>query len=221
MISSATRLIESEARTDVRGGARAVLVAVALHAALVAGAVVWTRAEARPAPRAVIVCDCPWLSPPPAAQLAPGPVAELAIGELPPLPVLPPVAIPLSLGGHEFQPGAFVGTPHAPVLGSPGSDGVFAPTGVEELPELLVGAPPAFPELLRRAGVEGVVVLEAIVDTAGRVEPGSVAVVTAPHPGFVAPAVAFVARALYRPARVQGRPVRVRIRQAVDFRLRR
>ena len=45
--------------------------------------------------------------------------------------------------------------------------------------------------------------------------------VMTPHPGFAAPAVAYLERALFRPARVQGRAVRVRIRQGIDFRLRR
>lgn len=44
------------------------------------------------------------------------------------------------------------------------------------------------PELrLRQAGVQGRVVLEAVVDTTGRVVASSVQVVAATHPGFVAP----------------------------------
>lgn len=62
--------------------------------------------------------------------------------------------------------------------------------------------------------------LEAVVDTAGRVEQGSLTVVSATNPGFVAPARQALAATLFRPGRVHGRAVRVRVRIPVDFTLR-
>ena len=69
---------------------------------------------------------------------------------------------------------------------------------------MLAGPVPAYPELLRQAGVQGRVVLEAVIDTAGHVEPGSLVVVAAAHPGFVAAAQQAVAATLFRPARARA-----------------
>ena len=84
------------------------------------------------------------------------------------------------------------------------------------LPLLLAGPTPRYPEALRRAGIAGRVIVETVVDTLGRAEPGSMVVVAAPHPGFVAPARDYVLRALFRPARVHGRAVRVLVRVPID-----
>ncbi len=86
---------------------------------------------------------------------------------------------------------------------------------------MLAGPVPAYPELLRQAGIEGRVVLEAVIDTTGRVEPGSIGVVSATNPHFVEPARQTLAASLFRPGRVNGRAVRVRIRLPIAFGLRR
>jgi len=91
---------------------------------------------------------------------------------------------------------------------------------VDELPLLLAGPSAVYPDLLRQAGVHGRVVLEAVIDTLGHVEPGSVLVVESAHPAFAAPAQHSLLASLFRPARVQGRAVRVRVRMAFDFVLR-
>jgi TonB family protein len=92
---------------------------------------------------------------------------------------------------------------------------------VDEVPVMLAGPLPDYPEALRRAGVEGRVVLEAVVDAAGHVEPASLVAIAATHPGFVAPARRAVAATLFRPALVHGRAVRVRVRIPIEFTLRR
>src|SRR5437016_602975 len=86
-------------------------------------------------------------------------------------------------------------------------------------PQVATGTEPAprYPEGLRRAGIKGRVVVEAVVDTLGRAEPSSVVIVATLHPGFVAPARDYVMRALFRPARVHGRAVRVLVRVPIDF----
>lgn len=87
-------------------------------------------------------------------------------------------------------------------------------------PELLAGPLPAYPDLLRQAGVEGQVVLEARVDTTGRVRRGSVVVVAATHPGFVEPARQALIATLFRPARVNGRAVPMLVRVPFAFSIR-
>jgi protein TonB len=106
-------------------------------------------------------------------------------------------------------------------VGTPGGDGsALDPSLVDELPMRLAGPAPAYPDLLRQAGLQGRVVLEAVIDTLGRVERGSVVVVESAHPAFVAPAQQSLLKSLFRPARVRGKAVRVRVRVPIDFVLR-
>ena len=90
----------------------------------------------------------------------------------------------------------------------------------EERPEVLTGPVPRYPEWLRQAGVQGSVLLEAEVDTTGRIQPGSVLVISTTHPDFVAPARQALLGTLFRPARVGGRAVRMRVRIPFEFTIR-
>ena len=90
----------------------------------------------------------------------------------------------------------------------------------ETAPEVLSGPLPTYPDLLRQAGIEGQVVLEARVDTTGRVQRGSITVVSASHPGFVAPARAALLATLFRPARVNGHAVTTLVRVPFAFSIR-
>jgi hypothetical protein len=63
-------------------------------------------------------------------------------------------------------------------------------------------------------------VLEAVVDTTGRVLAQSISVVSATHPGFVAPARHALLASLFRPAMVGGKAVWVRVRIPYEFAIR-
>src|SRR5213076_3620814 len=52
----------------------------------------------------------------------------------------------------------------------PGSDQVLSVDVVQEKPELLSHPPVVYPPLLQQAGIEGRVMVQAIIDTTGRVE---------------------------------------------------
>jgi protein TonB len=93
---------------------------------------------------------------------------------------------------------------------------VYSEAMVQEAPALLSGPPP-YPAALREAGVHGRVVIQAIVDTAGRLEPASVKIVTSADPAFNEPTLRWVLKARFRPARLEGRPVRVLVNLPVDF----
>lgn len=90
----------------------------------------------------------------------------------------------------------------------------------EESAEILTAPLPTYPELLRQAGVAGNVVLEAVVDTTGRVLAQSITLVSATHPGFVEPARQALLQTLFRPAMAGGKPVRLRVRIPYDFTIR-
>ena len=101
----------------------------------------------------------------------------------------------------------------------PTGNEVFMEAIVEEKPSVLSGPTLQYPELLRTAGIQGRVMVQAIIDTSGRAEPPSVKVLQSANPGFDQPAKTFVVKALFRPARVHGRAVRVLINIPVDFRI--
>jgi TonB family protein len=90
---------------------------------------------------------------------------------------------------------------------------------VEEKPALLSAPPPPYPELLHQAGIGGVVLIQAIIDTSGRAEPNSVRIIQSPNPGFDPGSRSYVLHALFRPARVHGRAVRVLIQVPIDYRI--
>jgi TonB family protein len=97
-------------------------------------------------------------------------------------------------------------------------DGPWSATAVDDPPVLLAGPPLAYPEALRRVGAVGTVVVQAVIDTLGRAEPGSL-VLQCSHAGFEAAARAYVLAAVFRPGRAYGRAVRVLVRLPIAFTL--
>lgn len=216
------RLIASRSRSAESGPTGAGLIALLGHGALVAGALVGTLRPTDP-PHAITAVTLSWPQPP-APTAPPGvPVPAPAAPDGDPIPVtpvqvppgLPPIDTPRPFDAAQWIPGTTVA-----VSGDRLADGngPWAVAVVEELPVLLAGRAPSYPEALRAAGIAGRVVVQAVIDTLGRAEPG-VMVVESSHAGFEAPALDYVRRAVFRPARVHGRPVRVLIRLPVDFRL--
>ncbi len=98
------------------------------------------------------------------------------------------------------------------------SDGAWSAAAVDEPPALLAGPRLAYPDVLRRAGIEGAVLVQVVIDTLGRAEPGSV-VLQSSHAGFETAARGYVLSALLRPGRTHGRAVRVLVRLPIAFTL--
>ncbi|OLC85930.1 MAG: hypothetical protein AUG85_00825 [Gemmatimonadetes bacterium 13_1_20CM_4_66_11] len=92
--------------------------------------------------------------------------------------------------------------------------------GSQDGPQVLTGPLPRYPELLRQAGIQGRVLLEAIVDTTGQVLRDSILVVSATQSEFVAAARQALLTTLFRPAFVAGRAVRTRVRIPYEFAIR-
>jgi protein TonB len=134
-----------------------------------------------------------------------------------PVPVPDVPDIPLSeLQARLAIDSGVPGQSIAPTLES--DPDVYQLSDVQEPPELLTAPMLRYPEPLRRAGVEGGVVVAAVVDTTGRAEPGSARIVRSDDPGFDQAALAMVRGARFRPARVLGRGVRVLVWIPVQFR---
>jgi TonB family protein len=98
-------------------------------------------------------------------------------------------------------------------------DDVVLEAEVDQRPQLLTSQPLRYPTPLRVAGVEGRVMVRAVIDTMGRAEPASVTIWQSPNPGFDQSARAFVLHARFLPARVHGHAVRVLVSLPIDFKL--
>jgi protein TonB len=196
-------------------------VSITTHVIVVLAAV-WSTTTARPpAPRTTPIFTWPPSGDPTHGSAAPElPVPRVDGGLTLPLIDVPPIE---PIEGVDARTPRFtidVPTASGPLFaGTPGGDGTAIEVSlVDELPMML--AAPAYPELLRQAGLQGRVVLEVVIDTLGRVERGSVVVVESAHPAFVAPAQQSLLKSLFRPARVRGKAVRVRVRVPIEFVLR-
>jgi len=99
-------------------------------------------------------------------------------------------------------------------------DQVYPVSGVQVLPAFLSGPTLVYPDLLRQAGVQGRVIVQAVIDTMGHAEPWSVKIIESPNEGFNEPARNYILGALFQAARVQGRAVRVLVNLPIDFSIR-
>ena|SRR5579862_4030854 len=104
--------------------------------------------------------------------------------------------------------------------GQPSSTGILSADVVDVQVTPYAGAPaPRYPESLRAAGVEGEATLEFVVDTAGRLERGSVRTISSTAEAFVVSVSDALAATRYHPALVGGRHVRQLVRQQFVFSL--
>ncbi len=129
---------------------------------------------------------------------------------------------PVNLQEH-FDPKDFtgIGVEGGVASGIVPTGDVFSVDVVQEKPERLAGPPPVYPPLLQQAGIEGTVMVQAIIDTMGRVEPTSIKITQTANPGFNESAKAAVLKSLFRPARVYGKAVRVLIQIPIAYTIKR
>lgn len=154
-----------------------------------------------PLPRRVLTVD---------VQPVPGPGWQV---DLSGIRVTPPT-VPM----EPSAPGP-IGMPTEPVGSAPTGDpnAVYDPRVVEQTPELLSSPPPRYPEACRVDHVQGVVIVQGVVDTLGHMERNSLKVISSPHPALAASAIESLSGAVFRPGRVEGRAVRVLVQVPVQF----
>jgi TonB family protein len=217
------RLLETKHKSQKKTLFSVGATSLALHAAVIGGAV-YVTLSARPADTAVRMDTSVVLLAPAQRQPALPPPAQLAE----PLRGFQTVSVPTQLPTsmpridlqERFDPKDYsgIGVEGGRAKGVvPSGNEVYSEALVEERPALLSAPPAPYPDLLKRAGIHGRVLLRAIVDTTGRVEPSSIEIATSPNPGFDGPAREWILKALFRPARVHGRAVRVHITQPLDY----
>lgn len=208
------RLRESARKTE-RRVLRMSVVSLGLHSALVLGGVSVLKRASRSASVVRLDTAMVYLASPVAARTVPLDMPLRGV----PQSLVAPTQIPLSIPSidlqQHFDPGAYSGTGTGTQTAATESQ-IYTTGGVEEAPALL-SPPPPYPEMLRRAGIQGRVLLQAVVDTAGRIEPNSVKILKSSSPGFDLPTKRWALDARFRPARLQGRAVRVLVNLPVDF----
>ena len=196
------------------------VVSIIVHAAVVATAIAGATQGRPAAPPIVIVPESLLIVPTgtpagPVGQLGAPVIAPVDVPDIPGLPALPGIPSSPQTRLPPTGPGSVFPT------GLGGADGdIFDPVLTDEPPVLLSAPVPAYPPLLRQAGVQGWVTVQTVIDTLGRAEPASLRVVNSPNPGFDRPALDCVRRALFRPGRVHGRAVRVLVSVPLHFTLR-
>jgi protein TonB len=238
------RLLESSGGRT-RSGAGATM-SVVVHAAIIAATAIGTaRAHdaVAPPPERLIPIP-PYIYDPPRA--AP-PTTNVATGPRRPDPVaqgervlavptvirdgLPPIDLdvkvpidgrtPVTIGGPSTRGEVSGGFGGAPAYGAADASGTWEAHTVEVpvVPDAR-NPQPAYPEMLRTAGIEGRVVVEFVVDSTGRVRGGSLAVVEASHELFTSSVRRTLPSLRFTPARVQGRRVAQRVRVPFEFEVR-
>lgn len=229
-------LLESNAQVQRRvGGSLASTIA---HAALIAGAIALTTTQRAPAEVAPVkpltfINVAPKAPAPPLhtnrASSAPSSSSTTPTNPTPTLTVptisvgLPPIDLThVASGADDFSrpsrsSGNANGVPGG--LGSGPTDGsAFMEHQVDKPVFLSPGSPtPAYPEMLRSAGLDGGVLVEFVVDTLGRIENGSLKVIQSDHDLFVSSVRSVVPRLRFIPAEARGQKVRQLVRLPFRF----
>lgn len=100
------------------------------------------------------------------------------------------------------------------------SGGAYTPEMVERIVAPAPGNPePAYPDALRRQGVEGSFVVRFVVDTAGQVDESKIEFPRTAHRLFVEAVKAALLRSRYFPATLGGRHVAQLVQQEFRFRM--
>jgi periplasmic protein TonB len=165
--------------------------------------------------------------PPPPSAAAPAPTRTLApieaaseiAPERPEAPVdpieggIPPIGVTSGAGTGLIGIGAAPPPPMPAPPPPPQPRLVRAGHGVRE-PKKIVSIPPEYPELAKRAGIEGVVILEAVIDVSGRVDQVKV---LSSIPMLNDAAIRAVKQWRYTPTELNGVPVPVLLTITVRF----
>jgi TonB family protein len=96
-------------------------------------------------------------------------------------------------------------------------DGTYLETAVDTQPQRISSPRLEYPRLLKEAGIEGDVLMQAIVGTDGRVEPGSVEILESSHEAFDLPSKQLLEGSRFRPGIVDGKAVRTVIQLPIQF----
>jgi TonB family protein len=104
-------------------------------------------------------------------------------------------------------------------LGSGASGRAYSEAQVDRAVQVTRAPVPRYPDALKSVSITGEVMVQYIVDARGRVESGSIKVLSATHPLFGEAVRRALLEARYRPAEVNGQAVRQLVQQPFIFKL--
>lgn len=222
------QLVESKKTAAYGGAFGGGAFSIVLHAILITAAVYATMHAKEVAKKVQHVYDITLQTqekkepPPPKQELAtvaapPKGFQTLAIPTNIPINIPPPSANSsfnaADFSGVGVEGGIARGVTNAVVR----TDQPYLESVVEERPERISGPLPKYPDILRQAGIDGRVVVEAIIDTLGHAERGSIRVLSSTNALFDQPSKVCVAATVFRPGRIAGRAVRVRVQIPINY----
>lgn len=235
-------LLESRSRRPRRTGG--VALSIAAHLAIIGVATAATTAsprEVKPLEPRTVVIYTPKPEPTPATPRRVVPDAPAPGGSLPTLspiaavyidaPTVVPVELPEitlsrgpaadsliigSIGGRSGRPGGGFG-----LVADDDSPSSGEWRGNELLMRMTASGKPRYPDMLRQSGVDGRVLIRFTVDTLGRIDPASVAVLSTTHELFTQSVRAALPAFRFRPAESGGRRVPALAEMPFEFTLRR
>ena len=206
------------------------VLSLGLHGAMIAGAVMATRQiVGQVAPRPVETTLMFALKPPPPPEPPPEAPKPVLVAVNPPPKGFQTVIPPVDLNQKMLDPRNFTGKGveggiAGGVVGGTGKvdaetpvNAVYQAGDLDEPAQVISQPPPRYPSFLEQAGIPGVVAVQFVIGPQGRVEPGSVDVISATDSAFVAPARESVLGSRFRPARFHGQKVRQLARQTIRF----
>lgn len=219
-------LIESRRASQPKQVLGLSLVSLVVHAVVIAGTVIATVSVSRGKGAVKVDTTVVYLPQPQQPQRRPPPPPPAAALEMPLKgfqTVVAPSEIPSNIPPvnlvEKFNPKDYsgIGVEGGVAGGIVPMSEVYLEAVVEEKPALLTAPEARYPDLLRQAGIQGRVMIQAIIDTSGRAEPTSIKVTRSPNPGFDEPSRNWMLHAVFRPARVHGRAVRVLVQVPIDY----
>ena len=229
------RLLESNARRQRRAGG--MIVSTGLHLIVIAlavratGLTAETRPKTEPVLRPIFLGpqpDVPPRSPTPARRQNSGPSTPSvpAPPRMPPVistdipSTIPPVDAMTPILEDAFNPTTRISGTGQPAGSPNGSERpAFSEWQVEKAVLALPGTTPRYPSMLQSAGLEGDVRAQFVVDTLGRVEPGSFRALESTHALFTDAVRDALGRARFTPAEAGGHKVRQLVEQVFTFRI--
>jgi protein TonB len=94
---------------------------------------------------------------------------------------------------------------------------IYSTSELADPAEVISQPAPSYPKVFQEAGISGVVDLQYVIDTLGRVEPGSVKVLSTTHEPFADAAIKAIRESKFRPGRQHGEPIRQLVQQRIRF----
>jgi protein TonB len=98
-----------------------------------------------------------------------------------------------------------------------GGTGIATDATVDVPVRVIADRVPAYPEMLRSAGISGSVIIRFVVDTTGRAELSTVRVVESSHQLFTQSALAALRQARFTPGELAGHRVRTLVERSYRF----